>query len=86
MIGMTTTWARELARNGFTANAIAPGFVLTPMVEAMPADVLKSMSDKVPVGRMGRPGDIASACLFLASEQAAYINGTTLSVDGGLVC
>ena len=86
VIGMTKTWARELARKGFTANAIAPGFVLTPMVEAMPADVLKSMSDKVPVGRMGRPGDIASACLFLASEQAAYINGTTLSVDGGLVC
>jgi 3-oxoacyl-[acyl-carrier protein] reductase len=86
VIGMTKTWARELSRKGFTANAIAPGFVLTPMVEAMPTDVLKAMSEKVPAGRMGHPRDIANACLFLASDEASYINGATLSVDGGLVC
>jgi 3-oxoacyl-[acyl-carrier protein] reductase len=86
VIGMTKTWARELSRKGFTSNAIAPGFTLTPMVEAMPADVLKSMEDKVPSGRLGQPRDIANACLFLASDEASYITGTVLSVDGGLVC
>lgn len=86
VIGMTKTWSRELARKGFTANAIAPGFTRTPMVEAMPADVLSSMSERVPTGRLGEPRDIANACLFLASEEASYITGTVLSVDGGLVC
>ena len=85
VIGMTKTWARELSRKGFTVNAIAPGFILTPMVEAMPADALKAMSEKVPAGRLGQPRDIASACLFLASEEASYVNGATLSVDGGLM-
>jgi 3-oxoacyl-[acyl-carrier protein] reductase len=86
VIGMTKTWAREFARKGFTSNAIAPGFTLTPMVEAMPAEARKAVEDKIPVGRWGRPQDIANACLFLASEEAAYINGATISVDGGLVC
>lgn len=86
VIGMTKTWARELARKGFTANAIAPGFTLTPMVEAMPAEARKAIDEKIPVGRMGKPADIANACMFLASDEAAYINGATLSVDGGLVC
>ena len=85
VIGMTKTWARELSRKGFTANAIAPGFIATPMVEAMPADVLKTMAEKVPAGRLGQPSDIANACLFLASEEASYITGAVLSVDGGLV-
>ena len=85
VIGMTKTWARELSRKGFTANAIAPGFIATAMVEAMPADVLKTMGEKVPAGRLGKPIDIANACLFLASEEASYITGTVLSVDGGLV-
>jgi 3-oxoacyl-[acyl-carrier protein] reductase len=86
VIGMTKTWSRELARKGFTANAIAPGFTLTPMVEAMPAEARKAIDEKIPAGRMGKPQDIANACLFLASDEAAYINGATLSVDGGLVC
>lgn len=86
VIGMTKTWSRELARKGFTANAIAPGFTLTPMVEAMPQEARLAIDAKIPAGRMGKPQDIANACLFLASEEAAYINGAVLSVDGGLVC
>lgn len=85
VVGMTKTWAKELARKGFTANAIAPGFIRTKMTEAMPKEVLDGIAAKVPVGRMGETSDIANACLFLASDAAAYINGTVLSVDGGLV-
>jgi 3-oxoacyl-[acyl-carrier protein] reductase len=85
VIGMTKTWARELSRKGFTANAVAPGFTMTPMVEAMPAEARKSIEDKVPAGRFGKPADIANACLFLASDEASYISGAVLSVDGGLV-
>lgn len=85
VIGMTKTWSREFARAGFTVNAVAPGFTLTKMVEAMPPDVLKAMAEKVPVQRLGKTADISNACLFLASEEAGYITGTTISVDGGLV-
>ena len=86
VIGMTKTWSRELARKGFTVNAIAPGFTLTPMVEAMPEESRKAMEVRIPSGRLGKPSDIANACLFLASDEASYVSGTTLSVDGGLVC
>lgn len=85
VIGMTKTWSRELARKGFTANAVAPGFTMTPMVEAMPAEARKAIEDKVPAGRFGKPSDIANACMFLASEEASYVSGTVISVDGGLV-
>lgn len=85
VIGMTRTLARELGRKGFTVNAIAPGFIQTRMTQKMPEDVIKGMVAKVPAGRMGEVRDIANACLFLASEEASYINGTVLSVDGGLV-
>ncbi len=85
VVGMTKTWARELARKGFTVNAVAPGFVATKMTEAMPKEVLDGIVAKVPVGRMASTEDIANACLFLASDTASYINGITLSVDGGLV-
>lgn len=85
VIGMTKTWARELGKKGFTVNAIAPGFVATKMTQAMPPEVLNSIVSKVPVGRMASPTDIAEACLFLSSSSAGYINGTVLSVDGGLV-
>jgi 3-oxoacyl-[acyl-carrier protein] reductase len=85
VIGMTKTWSREFARKGFTVNAIAPGFIRTAMTEQMPAEVLQQMSSKVPVARLGMPEDIAHACMFLASEQASYINGHVFSVDGGLV-
>lgn len=86
VIGMTKTWARELARKGFTINAIAPGFILTPMVGAMPSESKKGLEEKIPAGRLGQPADIANACLFLASPEASYINGHCLSVDGGMVC
>lgn len=85
VIGMTKTWGKELGRKGFTVNAIAPGFIRTPMTAAMPPEVLQGMEAKVPVARLGETSDIANAVLFLASEQASYINGTTLSVDGGVV-
>lgn len=85
VIGMSKTWAKELGRKGFTSNAIAPGFIRTAMTNAMPAEVLKGMAEKVPVLRLGETSDISNAVLFLASENAGYINGTTLSVDGGIV-
>ncbi len=85
VIGMTKTWAKELGRKGFTSNAIAPGFIMTAMTKQMPKEVLDQMASKVPVQRMGEVQDIANACLFLASNEASYINGTTLSVDGGIV-
>ncbi|MDD2278392.1 MAG: 3-oxoacyl-ACP reductase FabG [Bacteroidales bacterium] len=84
LIGMTKTWARELGRKGITVNAIAPGFIATEMVAKMPENVIDGMKSKVPAGRLGQPEEIASAYLFLASDEAAYINGTTLSVDGGM--
>lgn len=85
VIGMTKTWAREFGRKGFTVNAIAPGFISTAMVQKMPKEVLDGLVSKVPAGRVGETSDIANACLFLASQEASYLNGVTLSVDGGLV-
>src|SRR6056297_982916 len=84
VIGMTKTWARELGPKGVTVNAVAPGFIMTDMVRKMPDNVLDMMKGKVPVGHLGEPEDIASAYLFLASDEARYVNGTTLSVDGGM--
>ncbi|WP_320053605.1 3-oxoacyl-ACP reductase FabG [uncultured Acetobacteroides sp.] len=84
LIGMTKTWARELGRKGITVNAIAPGFIATEMVAKMPENVIDGMKSKVPIGRLGQPEEIAAAYLFLASDEAAYINGATLSVDGGM--
>lgn len=85
VVGMTKTWAREFGKKGFTVNAVAPGFTRTAMTEKMPPDVLKSIEEKIPTRRMGSTADIANACLFLASQEAGYINGTVISVDGGLV-
>lgn len=85
VIGMTKTWAREFGKKGFTVNAVAPGFIRTAMTEKMPPDVLKSIEEKIPLKRMGSTEDIANACLFLSSAEAAYINGTVISVDGALV-
>lgn len=85
VIGFTKTLGKELGRKGFTVNAIAPGFIATAMTKAMPKEVLESMASKVPVARLGETSDIANACMFLASEQASYVNGTVLSVDGGIV-
>lgn len=85
LIGMTKTWAKELGRKNVNVNAVAPGFMLTEMVKAMPQNVIDMMQDKVPLGRLGQPQDIANAYLFLASDEASYVNGTVLSVDGGMV-
>lgn len=85
VIGMTKTLAKELGRKGFTVNAVAPGFIATAMTNAMPKETLEAMASKVPVARLGTTADIANAVMFLSSEQASYINGTTLSVDGGIV-
>lgn len=85
VIGMTKVWARELGRFGVRVNAIAPGFIATEMVQKMPEKVLEDMKAKTPLGRLGKPEDIANAFLWLASDEAAYVHGTTISVDGGIV-
>lgn len=85
VIGMTKVWAKELGRKGINVNAVAPGFIATEMVKAMPEKVITMMEEKTPLGRLGKPEDIANAFLFLASEEASFINGATLSVDGGIV-
>ncbi len=84
VIGMTKTMAREMGRKGVTVNAVAPGFIATEMVKKMPENILQAMSDKTPVGRLGTPEEIAAAYAFLASDEAAFINGAVLSVDGGI--
>lgn len=85
VIGMTKTWAKELGRFGIRVNAVAPGFIMTPMVEKMPEKVLEMMKGKSPLGMLGQPEDIANAYTFLASDEARYVTGTVLSVDGGVV-
>jgi 3-oxoacyl-[acyl-carrier protein] reductase len=85
VIGMTKTWARELGKFGVRVNAIAPGFVATEIISAMPDKVLDAMVGHTPMGRIGDPKDIAEAYLWLASDAASWITGTVLSVDGGLV-
>ncbi len=85
VIGMTKVWARELGRYGIRVNAVAPGFTATEMVKAMPDKVLEGMKARTPLGRMGEPSDIANAYLFLASDEASFITGVTLRVDGGIV-
>jgi 3-oxoacyl-[acyl-carrier protein] reductase len=85
VIGMTKVWARELGRYNIRVNAVAPGFTLTEMVRQMPEKILEGMVSHTPLGRMGEPSDIANAYLFLASEEASFISGTVLRVDGAIV-
>ena len=85
VIGMTKVWARELGRKGIRVNAVAPGFIETRMTEGIPDKVIDKLLERVPLARMGKPLDIANAYLFLASDEAAYITGHVLSVDGGAV-
>ncbi len=85
VIGMTKVWARELGRSGIRVNAIAPGFTATEMVAAMPENILDGMRGRTPLGRLGEPRDIANAYLFLASDEASFITGEVLRVDGGIV-
>lgn len=85
VIGMTKVWARELGKYNIRVNAVAPGFVMTEMVAKMPEEVLAGMRAKTPLGRLGEPVDIANVYLWLASDEAAYVHGATISVDGGIV-
>lgn len=84
IIGFTKSLALETAKKGITVNAVAPGFVKTPMTGQMPKDVLEKIVESVPVGRMAEPQEIARAVLFLADEQSSYITGQVLAVNGGL--
>jgi 3-oxoacyl-[acyl-carrier protein] reductase len=84
LIGMVKTWAKELGKFNITANAVAPGFIRTEMTAQMPEDVQKQMIAGIPAKRMGIAEDIAHAYLYLASDEAGYINGHTLSVNGGI--
>ena len=84
VIGFTKTWARELGPKGIRVNAVAPGFIETPILATMPAKVIDEMRDRVPLKRLGRAEDIAQVYAFLASDQAAYINGAVIEVSGGL--
>lgn len=85
VIGMTKVWARELGKDGIRVNAIAPGFITTEMTAQMPEKIIKMMEKKVPVKRWGEPEDVANAYCFLASDEASYISGMVLNVDGGVV-
>lgn len=83
VIAMCRTWAKELGPKGITANAVAPGFIHTDMTDAIPEEVRQAMIQSIPVKRMGEPEDIANAYLFLASDEASFVNGQVLGVNGG---
>ena len=85
VISFTQTWARELGRFGIRVNAVAPGFIATDIIKAMPEKVIAGMVARTPLGRMGKPEDIAEAYFWLASDAASFVHGATVSVDGGLV-
>jgi 3-oxoacyl-[acyl-carrier protein] reductase len=83
IIGMTKVWALELGRFGITANCIAPGFIETKMTDSIPAEVKQKLIPMIPAGHWGKPIDIAYGYLYLASDEAAYVNGICLTIDGG---
>jgi len=84
VIGFTKTWARELGPKGVRVNAVAPGFVETPILSTIPDKVLDHMREQVPLKRLGRPEEIANVYAFLASDEASYVNGAVLEVSGGM--
>jgi 3-oxoacyl-[acyl-carrier protein] reductase len=84
VIGFTKTWARELGPKGVRVNAVCPGFVLTPILDTVPDAVKQKMIEKVPLGRLGRPEEIAAVYAFLASDDSSYMNGAVLEVSGGI--
>ena len=84
VIGFTKTWARELSPKGVRVNAVAPGFIKTPMIATVPDKVLDELAQKVPLKRLGQAEEIANAYAFLASDEASYITGAVIEVDGGL--
>ncbi|MGM9923558.1 MAG: 3-oxoacyl-ACP reductase FabG [Bacillus sp. (in: firmicutes)] len=85
IIGMTKTWAKELGRKGITVNAVVPGFIETSMVETVPEKIINQLKSTIPLQRLGKPSDIANAYLYLASDEANYVNGSVLHVDGGIM-
>lgn len=85
LIGMTKTLAKELGKKGVRVNAVAPGFITTPMTSNVPEKILELMKEKTPLRRLGEPRDVACAYLYLASDDAKFVSGAVLSVDGGLV-
>jgi 3-oxoacyl-[acyl-carrier protein] reductase len=85
LIGLTKTLAKELGKRGIRVNAVAPGFIQTHMTASLPTKILDSMKEKTPLKRLGLPSDVAYAIMFLASDEANFINGIVLPVDGGLV-
>ncbi|MEE2765881.1 MAG: glucose 1-dehydrogenase [Candidatus Neomarinimicrobiota bacterium] len=85
VIGMTKVWARELGKDGIRVNAVAPGFIKTDMTAGMPEKIIKMMEDKIPLKRWGLPDDVANVYTFLASDDASYINGAVIKVDGGVI-
>jgi 3-oxoacyl-[acyl-carrier protein] reductase len=84
VIGFTKTWSRELGPKGVRVNAVAPGFISTPILASMPEKVLQELQAKVPLKRLGRPEEIANVYAFLASDEASYINGAVIEVSGGM--
>jgi 3-oxoacyl-[acyl-carrier protein] reductase len=85
VIAFTKTWARELGPKGVRAIAVCPGFVRTPILASIPPAVMQKTIDKVPLGRLGEPEEIAAVYAFLASDEAAYINGAVIEVSGGIM-
>jgi 3-oxoacyl-[acyl-carrier protein] reductase len=85
VIGMTKVWARELGKYQIRVNAVAPGFIATEMIRQMPEKIQQTLIGRTPLGRMGQPEDVANAYAWLASDQASFITGTVLGVDGGAV-
>lgn len=85
VIGLTKSLAKEFGRKGININAVAPGFILTPMVKKMPEKVIKMMEEKIPLQRLGEPEDIAQGYLYLASDMSKYVNGTVLEIDRGIM-
>jgi 3-oxoacyl-[acyl-carrier protein] reductase len=83
VIGFTKTWARELGPKGIRVNGVCPGFIATEMVKAMPENILQDIERRSWLGRLGTPEEIANVYLFLASNEASFINGQTIAVDGG---
>ncbi|QXM23474.1 3-oxoacyl-[acyl-carrier-protein] reductase [Elioraea tepida] len=84
LIGMSKALAQEVASRGVTVNCIAPGFIATPMTEALSAEQKAALAGRIPLGRLGAPEDVAAACHYLASDEAAWITGTVLHVNGGM--
>ncbi|RZI43128.1 3-oxoacyl-[acyl-carrier-protein] reductase [Herbaspirillum sp. HC18] len=84
VIGMAKTWARELGKHGIRVNAVCPGFIETTILKSMPEKVIRSLEERVPLGRLGKPEEIANTFAFLASDEASYINGAVIEVCGGM--